>query len=189
MRDAEQLRRLAVALDLAVRAHEGQRRRDGRREPFVNHVADVARRVADSPEVDEVTLLAALLHDVAEKTSHGLPEIERAFGAEVAGVVAALTDDESLPKGERHRQQVARAPTMPSAAKRVKLADKASKLAGIAASPPGWWRSKAKARRELKKAREVAAALRGADSVLEAAFDREAEAVERVLAGQLRESG
>jgi (p)ppGpp synthase/HD superfamily hydrolase len=180
MSQTDALRRIALALDLAVRAHEGQRRRDGRREPFVNHVADVARRVSESPEADEVTLLAALLHDVVEKTPHGTDEIERIFGAEVAQVVAELTDDETLPRRQRHREQVARAPGMSPAARRVKLADKASKLAALAASPPRWWGQR-KVERELREAGEVAAALRGADPNLEASFDREAEALARVL--------
>ena len=180
MDGAESLRRIAQALDLAVRAHEGQRRRDGRRPPFVNHVADVARRVSESSEVDETTLLAALLHDVVEKTSATLAEVEALFGAEVAGIVAELTDDETLTKREQKRRQVEHAPAMSPPAKRVKLADKASKLAGIAAAPPNWW-GRPKARRDLRQARRVAAGLRGADPVLEAAFDREAAALDRIL--------
>jgi hypothetical protein len=69
---------------------------------------------------------------------------------------------------------------MSSAARRVKLADKASKLAALAASPPRWWGQR-KVERELREAGEVAAALRGADPNLEASFDREAEALARVL--------
>lgn len=180
MDGADSLGRIARAFDLAVRAHEGQRRRDGRRTPFINHVADVARRVVESPEADEATLLAALLHDVAEKTSHGLAEIEAAVGPEVAGIVAELTDDEALPRREQKRRQVAEAPSLSPTAKRVKLADKASKIAGIAAAPPGWW-GRRKAHRDLARARAVAAALRGADPLLEAAFDREAAALDRIL--------
>ncbi len=180
MTDPDSLGRIARALDLAIRAHEGQRRKDGRREPFVNHIADVARRVAESPDVDETTLLGALLHDVAEKTSHRLPEVEEAFGPEVASVVAELTDDPSLAKRERHRKQVEHAPSMSARAKRIKLADKASKLASIATSPPSWL-GRAKARRELAWAREVADALRGIDPLLEAAFDKEAALAEAAL--------
>lgn len=180
MTDPESLRLIARAFDLAARAHEGQRRKDGRREPFVNHVADVARRVAQSPEADATTFVVALLHDVAEKTAHGLPEIERDFGPEVAAIVAELTDDQSLPKRERHRKQVEHAPKMSRQARRVKLADKASKLASIAEAPPPWWH-RAKARRELAWAHEVATALGGADPVLEADFEREAGRAERAL--------
>jgi (p)ppGpp synthase/HD superfamily hydrolase len=180
MEDGESLRRIALALDLAVRAHEGQRRGDGRREPFVSHVADVARRVAESPAVDEPTLLAALLHDVAEKTDHPLSEIAQLFGAEVAGIVAELTDDGSLPGRERKRRQVEAAPGFSDRAKRIKLADKASKLASIAAAPPRLW-GRGKARREIEQARKVADGLRGIDPTLEAAFDREANRADQAL--------
>lgn len=180
MQDPESLRRVARALDLAVRAHGGQRRGHGRRAPYINHVADVARRVSESPELDEATLLAALLHDVAEKTPHGLPEIEQGFGTEVAGVVAELTDDPALSGRRQRRRQIEHAPIMSPRAKRVKLADKASKLAEIAAAPPRWW-GRARARRKLRWARDVAEGLRGADPALEAAFDREAATLERLL--------
>lgn len=180
MFEAERLCRIALAIDLAVRAHEGQRRKDGRRPPFVNHIADVARRVSESPEMDDVTLVAALLHDVVEKTPVSLPEVEAQFGAEVAGIVAELTDDEMLSKRTQRRRQVEEAPMLSSRAKRLKLADKASKLAGISAAPPRWW-GRSKARRELRWAREVAAGLRGADPSLEAAFDREAARLEEAL--------
>lgn len=174
------LGRIALAYDMAVQAHEGQTRRHGRGAPFINHVADVARRVSESLETDEVTLVAAVLHDVVEKTPRTLAEVEAAFGAEVAGVVAEVTDDQSLTKAEQRRQQVEHAPRLSPRAKRIKLADKASKLASIAEAPPGWWR-KGKARKEVKQAQEVAGAVRGVDSVLEAAFDREVARAEAAL--------
>ena len=180
MEDADSLRRVALAFDFAARAHEGQWRKAGRREPFVSHVADVARRVAESPALDEETLLAALLHDVVEKTGHDLAEIERTFGQEVAGVVAELTDDPSLSGREQKRHQIEAAPSFSVRAKRIKLADKASKLASIAAAPPRWW-GRHKARGEVDQARKVAAGLRGVDPVLEKAFDLEAERADAAL--------
>jgi (p)ppGpp synthase/HD superfamily hydrolase len=175
MDGAESLRRLGRAFDLAARAHEGQRRGRGRRAPYVNHVADVARRVCESSEVDEATLLAALLHDVVEKASADISALEEEFGPEVAGIVAELTDDGTLPGRERRRRQVTGAPGLSLRARRVRLADKASKMAEIAAAPPIWWH-RAKAQRDVRWAREVVAGLRGADATLEASFDREAAA-------------
>lgn len=174
------LGRIAAAYDMAVQAHEGQTRRHGRGAPFINHVADVARRVSESLETDEVTLVAAVLHDVVEKTPRTLSEVEAAFGAEVAGVVAEVTDDPSLSKAEQRRRQVEHAPHLSPRAKRIKLADKASKLASIAEAPPGTWH-RSGARREVEQARDVADAVRGADLVLEAAFDRELARVEAAL--------
>ena len=183
MTDASALGRIARAFDLAARAHEGQQRGDGRKEAFISHIADVAHRVSESPAVDEVTLLAALLHDVAEKTSHTLAEIEAEFGAEVAGIVAELTDDSRLSEHEQREQQAEAAPSFSERAKRIKLADKASKLASIASAQPGWW-DRGKGRKEVEQARKVAAGLRGIDPVLEAAFDREARAADAALGQQ-----
>jgi (p)ppGpp synthase/HD superfamily hydrolase len=175
------LRRLAEAFDMAVRAHEGQTRSHGRGAPYVNHVADVARRVAQSPAADVDLLLAALLHDVVEKTDRTEAEVKAAFGAEVAGVVAELTDDPALSEAAAARAQVEGAPRLSDRAKRIKLADKASKLAEIAGGPPGWW-GRGGAREDLEQARRVAAGLRGVDPVLEADFDREAGRAEAALA-------
>lgn len=160
------------AFDFAVRAHEGQRRGHGRGEPYVNHVADVARRVALSPYANATTLVAALLHDVVEKTICPAGEVEVRFGAEVAMIVMELTDDETLSAREQQRRQVAAAPSLSPAAKRIKLADKASKLASIAEAPPRWWRRR-RERREVDKALAVVEGLRGADPVLEGDFDEQ----------------
>lgn len=170
--DPGDLSRIARAYHLAALAHEGQRRRQGRGEPFVNHVCDVARRVAASPEADVATLLAAVLHDVAEKTGRGLAELERAFGTEVAGVVAELTEDDSQPPEQRHRHQVEQAARLSDRARRVKLCDLASKLAAFAETPPDP-ASRDVARAEVRRADEVAAALVGLDAVLDAAYASE----------------
>lgn len=178
--DSSDLRRLAAAYDLAIRAHEGQSRRQGRGEPFVNHVADVARRVSVSDGADLETVLAAVLHDVAEKTGRTLLEIEAAFGTEVAGVVAELTEDGDQSSDERHGHQVEQAGRLSERARRVKLADLASKLAAIAADPPGLL-GRPGARTEVRRAEEVAARLLGLDPALDAAFARERRRVHAAL--------
>ncbi|WP_210529798.1 HD domain-containing protein [Rubellimicrobium arenae] len=172
MIDADSLQRIALAFDMATRAHEGQRRGHGRGEPFINHVADVARRVSRSAAVDETTIIAALLHDVVEKTDHTLDDIEATFGAEVAKVVGEMTDDPSLSRKARRRRQIEEAPSLSSRAKRVKLADKASKMASIAETPPRWW-NRSKVRGEVDWARQVVSGLTGTDPDLEADFDVE----------------
>jgi (p)ppGpp synthase/HD superfamily hydrolase len=182
MDDPGSLRRIALAVDLAARAHEGQRRGAGRREAFISHVMDVARRVSESPALDEETLLAAILHDVVEKTDHDLQEVRRMFGPAVASIVAELTDDPSLSSREQKRRQVEAAAHFSDRAKRIKLADKASKLASIASAPPRWWGRK-KAAKEVAQARKVAAGLRGVDAILDQAFDHEARRADDALGG------
>lgn len=67
---------------------------------------------------------AALLHDTVEDTDTTFSEIEERFGAEVRRVVEEVTDDKTLPKMERKRLQIERAPGCSRRAKLVKLADK-----------------------------------------------------------------
>jgi len=81
------------AYELAVRAHDGQRRATG--DPYVTHPVAVATVLADL-HLDAATLSAALLHDVVEDTSVDLPTIQRDFGAEVALIVDGVTKLKSL---------------------------------------------------------------------------------------------
>lgn len=67
---------------------------------------------------------AALLHDTVEDTDTSIAEIQATFGPVVARIVQEVTDDKSLPKQERKRQQVEHAPHCSPLAKLVKLADK-----------------------------------------------------------------
>lgn len=67
---------------------------------------------------------AALLHDTVEDTDTTLDEVELHFGAQVRRLVEEVTDDKTLPKLERKRQQVEQAPHSSPGAKLVRLADK-----------------------------------------------------------------
>lgn len=59
-----------------------------------------------------------------EDTDATLEEVELRFGARVRRLVEEVTDDKTLPKPERKRLQVERAPHSSPGAKLVKLADK-----------------------------------------------------------------
>jgi guanosine-3',5'-bis(diphosphate) 3'-pyrophosphohydrolase len=83
-----------TALRFARRVHLGQHRKQTQAQ-FVEHPIEVARLLSEAG-VDGSLLVAAYLHDVVEKTSIGLDEIAERFGADVASVVDALTDDPSL---------------------------------------------------------------------------------------------
>src|SRR5919201_6313735 len=76
------------AFRFAAKAHEGQQRRSG--EPFIMHPIGVAKICAQL-RLDEQTLAAALLHDVAEDTATELDDVRGEFGDEVAQLVDGVT--------------------------------------------------------------------------------------------------
>jgi sulfur carrier protein ThiS len=98
------------ALELARRAHSGQLRRGSDGRPYVDHPLAVAELLLEQGYGDE-TLAAALLHDVVEKSETEIGEIENGFGETVAGLVDALTEDETVPdyveRKEEHRRRIA----------------------------------------------------------------------------------
>ncbi len=162
----------ARALDFAAHKHIDQRRKGVRAEPYINHLSEVALLVAEATEgQDPVAVIAAVLHDTLEDTDASYEEIERLFGAEVAGVVAEVTDDKRLRKAERKQHQIDAAPTASKRAKLVKLADKLSNLRSMAASPPADWPLTRKIE-YFEWAHAVAAGLRGIDARLEGLFDQ-----------------
>ena len=172
--------RLPEAYDYAARLHSGQIRKGALREPYVNHVIDVAARVARSPAADETLVLAALLHDIVEDTTGTAAEIAARFGSDVAALVLEVTDDKSLPKIERKRLQEATVAAKSVRARRIKLADKASNLTALAESPPVHWDS-ARRTEYVAWAERVISGCRGIDLVLEAAFDAAAARAKAAL--------
>jgi guanosine-3',5'-bis(diphosphate) 3'-pyrophosphohydrolase len=100
------------ALETARRAHAGQLRHGSDGRPFIEHPLAVAEHLVKYRYSDEV-LAAALLHDVVENSAVGIDEVRDHFGDVVADLVAALTEDETIPvyeeRKEEHRWRVAEA--------------------------------------------------------------------------------
>jgi guanosine-3',5'-bis(diphosphate) 3'-pyrophosphohydrolase len=100
------------ALQIASRAHAGQIRNGSGGMAYIEHPRAVAERLAEQGHGDEV-LAAALLHDVVEDSETSVEELQRLVGAEVAAMVAALSDDESIEsyrdRKDEHRKRVAAA--------------------------------------------------------------------------------
>jgi GTP diphosphokinase / guanosine-3',5'-bis(diphosphate) 3'-diphosphatase len=169
------------AADAAARWHVHQRRKGPAEEPYINHLVEVAMLAADATGGKDTNLVtAALLHDAIEDCEVPRQLIAEAFGDDVASLVEEVTDDKSLPKAERKVKQVKAASRKSSRAKILKLADKASNLRAIAASPPTNW--SVKRRKEyIDWAREVAKGLRGVNQKLEDQFDEAAAAAERAF--------
>ncbi|HET7631446.1 MAG TPA: HD domain-containing protein, partial [Gemmatimonadaceae bacterium] len=91
--DVEVLRR---AYEFSAAAHEGQVRNSG--DPYVTHCVEVAKILAEL-QLDTATVAGGLLHDVVEDTKVTVADVEREFGAEIAGIVDGMTKIAKLPTG------------------------------------------------------------------------------------------
>ncbi len=162
---------MTKALDFAASKHTDQRRNGEREEPYINHLAEVARALADATDGDGLELvLAGLLHDTIEDTETTYDELVSEFGTVVADLVTEVTDDKSLEKTERKRRQVETAPSKSDRAKMIKIADKTSNLQSMIESPPSDWSPERKAG-YFEWAAEVVAGCRGVNAKLEGWFD------------------
>lgn len=76
------------AVDFAMASHKEQKRATG--EPYIIHPLAVADILTEL-EVDEATIIAALLHDVVEDTGITEETLNATFGADVANLVDGVT--------------------------------------------------------------------------------------------------
>src|SRR5687768_14179325 len=130
---------LLRAIELASIKHRDQRRKDQESSPYINHPIAVASMLWSHGVTLPTAILAAILHDTIEDTQTTRDELARAFGDEVADVVAEVTDDKSLPKQRRKELQIEHAAHLSHPAKLVKLADKICNLRDLVESPPRDW--------------------------------------------------
>lgn len=173
-RTSERAALLLRAASFAAQVHSTHRRKGASAEPYVNHVLEVARILAEHGAPEEA-ILAGLLHDTVEDSDEDPDPITHdrlvaEFGAAVAALVAEATDDKSLPKEARKALQVKHARHKTPAAKMLKLADKISNLCAIAASPPANW-DHARRLEYVGWAGRVAAGLKGENPGLDALFE------------------
>lgn len=167
------LKLLFKALDFAAKKHRDQRRKDKDATPYINHPIELAELLVNEAGIDDTQIIiAALLHDTVEDTETTFAELEREFGKEIAGIVAEVTDDKSLPKTERKKLQIANAAKSSSKAKMVKLADKICNLRDMTAHSPVDWPLERK-REYFDWAREVISQLTGTHAGLEKLFEQE----------------
>jgi (p)ppGpp synthase/HD superfamily hydrolase len=121
------------ALRAAVAAHEGQLRKGLEPVPYVTHSIHVALILARAG-LDEVVIASGLLHDVVEDCEGWtIARVEQEFGADVARIVAELTEDKTRSWTERKQGGIDSIASMSAAALSVKAADKLHNLATLAA--------------------------------------------------------
>lgn len=155
----------------AAQKHQGQVRKDQEKSPYVTHPLLVAKTIWQIGGVNEPrTLIAAVLHDTIEDTDTKEAEIRDRFGDVILSVVLEVTDDKSLEKMERKRQQVIHAPYLSRPARLIKLADKLINCQDILYSPPAEWSLKRR-QEYIQWGADVIARIRGTNAPLETAFD------------------
>jgi guanosine-3',5'-bis(diphosphate) 3'-pyrophosphohydrolase len=160
-----------VALQFAATKHRHQRRKDREETPYINHPLAVVQVLWEGGGMtDMVMLIGALLHDTLEDTDATPAEIEQHFGSDILELVQEVTDDKSLPKSERKRLQIERAPYHSICAKQIKLADKICNVYDLIHSTPKDW-SLQRCIDYLDWSEQVVAGLRGANFTLEVRYD------------------
>lgn len=124
--------------ELAADAHGEQTRKSG--EPYITHPIAVATIVA-SLGLDDITIAAALLHDVVEDTGVTKSKLETEFGADVAAIVDGVTKLDRLKFDSKEAQQAATMRKMLVAIAKdlrvliIKLSDRLHNMRTIAAMP------------------------------------------------------
>lgn len=91
------------AYNFAKEAHGSQKRLSG--EPYIIHPLAVAEILAEM-EMDNDTIIAALLHDVVEDTGISTEEVTAKFGKSVAELVDGVTKLGKIPYSSKEEQQV-----------------------------------------------------------------------------------
>ena len=131
---ARKLPQTRVALAYARERHAGQKRGcDGA--PFIEHPIEVATLLADAGAPDHV-IAAGLLHDTIEKTDADAADLRRRFGATIATLVQAVSEDDQI-RGYRERKAALRRQVAAAGPEALAIfaADKISKVRELSRPP------------------------------------------------------
>ncbi len=80
---------ITAAFKLCYLSHENMKRASG--EPYYYHPVEVAKIVASEINIDDVSVIASLLHDTVEDTNVTLEDIKYWFGEEVSVIIDGVT--------------------------------------------------------------------------------------------------
>ena len=145
-------RLLAEAYAFGDEMHSGQFRHSG--EPYFTHPVAVARILADQ-QMDDATIITALLHDTIEDTKASFSEVETKFGREVAELVDGVTKLTNLQLSSAHTKQAENFRKLFMAMSRdlrvmlVKLADRLHNMRTIKSMRPDKQAQKARETMEI----------------------------------------
>lgn len=140
---------LRDAFVFGAEMHEGQLRHSG--EPYFTHPVAVARILAGQ-QMDDATLITALLHDTIEDTKASYKVVEDRFGREIAELVDGVTKLTNLQLNSTHTKQAENFRKLFMATSRdlrvtlVKLADRLHNMRTIKSMRPD---------KQAQKARET----------------------------------
>lgn len=119
------------AIELAVKAHEEQKRK-GTETAYITHPFSVAVTLARAGCSDEI-IAAGILHDTVEDTPVEIEFIRKEFGDVVASIVKSCSEpDKSLPWEERKTHTLESLKNAPLQVRLVSCADKLHNLRTIA---------------------------------------------------------
>ena len=144
--------RLDAAYGFASAAHAVQVRESG--EPYIVHPLAVAQTLAEL-ELDAVSIIAGMLHDVVEDTNTSLTRLAELFGNEVMSIVDGVTKLEKIPYTTQEDQQAENIRKMFLAMSKdirvvlIKLADRLHNMGSMKVMPDEHRRRKAKETLEI----------------------------------------
>jgi len=116
------------ALDFAINAHKGQKRKSEPDKPMIFHPINVGN-ILKEYEYDENVVAAGFLHDVVEDTKYTIEDIKKEFGDDIASLVYGASEpDKSLSWEERKKHTIENIKTLDDRHKAVICADKISNL-------------------------------------------------------------
>ena len=127
------------AYELAVKAHEGQKRLSG--EDYVSHPISVARILANMG-MDASSVIAALLHDTVEDTDVSIETVMQDFGTDIALLVDGVTKLGKVPLSTKEEVQAENLRKMLLAMNKdirviiIKLADRIHNMRTLSFMPP-----------------------------------------------------
>ncbi len=140
---------IRAAYDYGREMHEGQFRHSG--EPYFSHPVSVAAILTEQ-QLDDATIITALLHDTIEDTKSTYSEVSRRFGSEVAMLVDGVTKLTNLQLSSSETKQAENFRKLFMAMSKdlrvilVKLADRLHNMRTIKAMKP---------EKQVQKARET----------------------------------
>ena len=126
------------AFEVAYKAHDGVLRKSG--EPYIVHPLRVAEILHQKLKMGYVSIICALLHDVAEDTAITLKELTEEFGEEVGTILEGLTKLSapfSWEKSQQYEnfQSLLRSNAKDSRIMLIKLADRLDNMRTVAHFP------------------------------------------------------